>query len=107
MRVAELEDKLAKVYITEDEMKAYHKVASSLGTAPSAGAGAAAAGPVVNPQLCSIHQPCVISQCIQHCIISQCIRSQCIISQCIRECSCGPCILGGGGGGGGFGTLGG
>lgn len=31
MRVAELEDKLSKVYITEEEMKAYQKVVSLLG----------------------------------------------------------------------------
>lgn len=44
MRVAELEDKLSKVYITEDELKAYQKVVSLLGCIP----------------LCSwpIHWPC-------------------------------------------------
>jgi hypothetical protein len=31
MRVAELEDKLSKIHITEEEMKAYHKVASLVG----------------------------------------------------------------------------
>jgi hypothetical protein len=31
MRVAELEDKLSKVHITEEEMKAYHKVAALTG----------------------------------------------------------------------------
>jgi predicted molibdopterin-dependent oxidoreductase YjgC len=31
MRVAELEDKLSKVHITEEEMKAYQKVASRMG----------------------------------------------------------------------------
>ena len=31
MRVAELEDRLAKVHITEDELKAYQKVASLVG----------------------------------------------------------------------------
>ncbi len=31
MRVAELEDKIAKLHITEDEMKTYQKVASALG----------------------------------------------------------------------------
>jgi len=53
MRVAELEDKLAQLHVTEDEMKAYHKVSSLLGggggasacapCAGGAGAGAAAA----------------------------------------------------------------
>ena len=32
MRVAELEDKLAQVHITEDDLKAYHKVSSLLAT---------------------------------------------------------------------------
>ena len=31
MRVAELEDKLAQLHISEDEMKTYQKVASKLG----------------------------------------------------------------------------
>ena len=31
MRIAELEDKLSKIYITEDEFKAYQKVASLMG----------------------------------------------------------------------------
>jgi len=31
MRVAELEDKLAKMHITEEELKAYHKVSALLG----------------------------------------------------------------------------
>ena len=34
MRVAELEDKLSKVYITEEEWKAYHKVVSLQGCIP-------------------------------------------------------------------------
>ena len=36
MRVAELEDKLAKIYITEEELKAYYKVSALLGTDPVA-----------------------------------------------------------------------
>jgi hypothetical protein len=34
MRVAELEDKLSKTYITEEELKAHHKVVSLLGYTP-------------------------------------------------------------------------
>ncbi len=34
MRVAELEDKLSKVYITEEEWQAYQKVVSLLGCIP-------------------------------------------------------------------------
>jgi hypothetical protein len=36
MRVAELENKLAKIYITEEELKAYYKVSALLGTDPAA-----------------------------------------------------------------------
>jgi hypothetical protein len=43
MRVAEIEDKLAKLHVTEDEMKAYHKVAALVGAAPCASACAAGA----------------------------------------------------------------
>ena len=31
MRLAEIEDKLSQMHITEEEMKAYNKVASALG----------------------------------------------------------------------------
>jgi len=110
MRVAELEDKLSKVYITEDEMKAYQKVAAAVGSsAGNACVSAAGGAGALTPQVCSI-QPCVVAQCIRsQCIIQpHCIIQPCIIQPCIRECVCGPCILGGGGGvGGGFGTLGG
>jgi hypothetical protein len=103
MRVAELEDKLARVTVSEEEMAAAGKVAAVTSTA--------------SPATCVISQciqQCVISQCIQQCVISQCIIQHCIISNCIRqcikqcfECSCGPCLTGGGGvGGAGFGGLG-
>jgi hypothetical protein len=101
MRVAELEDKLAKVHITEEEMKAFHKVSSALGANPSAGC-------VVN---CA-------SGCISECVIRQPIINRlCIIRQCwppisIRQCTwecfeCGGGAPGGGlGSSGGFGMLG-
>lgn len=41
MRVAELEDKLAQIHITEEEMRAYHKVSNLLRGQP--------AGPVEPP----------------------------------------------------------
>ena len=100
MRVAELEDKLAKLHITEDEMKAYQKVSSALG----ASAGAASGG---IPQVCTIAQCVIRPQCIirPNCIIYNCIIHQCI-QQCINECG-GGCLPGAGGGtAGGFGTLG-
>jgi hypothetical protein len=107
MRVAELEDKMKSVHVTEDEMKAYNKVASLL-----AGGAAASAAPAV--------APAAVFQCISHCIINQCTIRNCTIInpctirpctiinpctiQCINECGGG---LPGGGLGGGFGTLGG
>lgn len=109
MRLAEIEDKLAKLHITEEEMKAYHKVSNLLGSA------------AVEPQ-----PETLAAQTAAACTISQCIVNQCIVprkinrnyarsySQCIirglcecNECSCGPCSgYGYGGGGGGFGNFG-
>lgn len=98
MRVAELEDKLAKVHVTEEELKAYHKVSAALG----ARGGAPAPG---IPQVCTIAQCIIRPNCISHCVIFNCHCIPCI--QCINECG-GGCIAGSGGaGGGGFGTLGG
>jgi hypothetical protein len=92
MRVAAIEDKLAKLHISEEEMKTYEKVASLLG-----GGGTT---PALSPQLCQ----CVVSR----------VRSvfcQCIIRPIINtECICGPCNCQAGGGfgglGGGFSTFG-
>ena len=73
MRVAELEDKLSKVHITEDEMKAYQKVSSLIGQQ---------AQPSLSPQVCVINR----------CIIANCITTACIRQPpCIYECTCGPC----------------
>ena len=104
MRVAELEDKLSKVHITEDEMKAFQKVSALIGQAPDA----AAAGPTASAS--------TIFQCITQCIVRQCtIARHCtIVRLCtiINQCQCiNECGGGGGGfnptGGGGFGSLGG
>jgi hypothetical protein len=77
MRVAELEDKLSKIHVTEDEMKAYHKVSSMVGQQ---------AQPSLSPQVC------VISRCIiANCISSTCIATSCVRQPCIYECTCGPC----------------
>ena len=117
MRVAELEDKLKSLHVTEDEMKTYHKVASLVGGGPAAAAPAVPQACVVNQ---CIHACTVVQQCIQHCVINpctvrpctivqqciqQCIIRQCIINHCINECGGGGGGLGGGGGG--FGSLGG
>jgi hypothetical protein len=104
MRVAELEDKISKVHITEDEMRTFQKVSAALGPGAGTALQCAVAQCIVQQCLQCIHQ-CIIQQCIQQCIIQQCIRAQCI-RQCINECAqCGGPI--GGGGGGGFGGLGG
>jgi hypothetical protein len=93
MRVAELEDKLAQLHISEADMATYQKVAAKLGT------GAPAA------------QPCMAAQSIQcispilnpHCII-RCIIRPIYWADCIQQCFQGG---GAGGAGGGFGGLGG
>ncbi|HEV7877091.1 hypothetical protein [Bradyrhizobium sp.] len=131
MRVAELEDKLKNLHVTEEEMKAYNKVASMMGGATSAAAPSPAAGGAVGltptPDACVINQcirACTVVQpCIQQCIVHQCtivqpctirpctIRActirQCCIQECINECIGGGGFGGGGLGGGGFGGLGG
>ena len=136
IRVAELEDKLSKVHITEEEMKTYNKVASLMGSQaalppcsiaaapppcvaaqPSASPCIAAqpsaspciaAQPSVSPCIAA-PQPCIAQTCtIFRCIIQRCIISPCIIRICVCECfECGGgCAPGPLGGGGGFGTLG-
>jgi hypothetical protein len=123
MRVAELEDKLKGLQITEEEMQAYHKVASLVGGAAGGGGSAAmAAGhAALTPVDCviaqCIRQCTVVAHCIRQCtIVSQCIRQCTIVSQCVRQCTIiSDCIneCGGGWGpvggisGGGFGSLGG
>ena len=100
MRVAELEDKLSKVHITEDEMKAYQKVSSLIGGggAPNAGCVLDCVGGCINE--CAIRACTVIRSCT--------IRACTIIRACTYECG-GGCAPGGGGfsGGSGFGGLGG
>lgn len=108
MRVAELEDKLSKIHITEDEMKAYHKVSSLIG----GGSAAATAGSGVSPAAGCVSD--CIGGCISECQIRACIIRQCtiaryctIIRACTFECG-GGCAPGGfGSSGGGFGSLGG
>jgi len=107
MRVAELEDKLAQVHITEEELKAYHKV-SALIAGQGAGTAAASCGGCISE--CGVMQPIrqpIVYQCIQ-CIIRQCIRPiirQPIIQQCYECFDCAPGPVGGqlGGQFGGFG----
>jgi hypothetical protein len=88
MRIAAIEDKLSKMHVTEEEMKAYEKVSGLMGT------GVPAASPQTAPQIIA-RQVAVPWRCIRP-----------IITVC--ECQCGPCIQGGGFGGfgGGFGGFG-
>jgi hypothetical protein len=92
MRIAAIEDKLAQLHISEDEMAAYHKVSAAMGR--SGGGAAAQQQQALSPQICSI-APCTIHP----------IRPIGPIRPIFcYECFCGPCNQGGtGGGGGGFG----
>lgn len=69
MRVAELEDKLSKIHITEEEMKAYRKVVSLLGRAPGGAPSFA----------------CMLYRCFRCFLCAPVCRPLCI---CI--CPCGP-----------------
>ena len=96
MRIAELEDKLAKLHVTDEEMRAYEKVAAMMGGGGAGGVEAAAA-PQLSPTVCSIARSRLV-----------CIVPRQIVRFCY-ECTCGPCIQGGGfggGSGGGFGGFG-
>jgi hypothetical protein len=96
MRVAELEDKLSRIHVTEEEMKAFQKVTSLLG-------GQSASGPAL---ACVIYRCFPCYPCLPPC------RPPCI---CICPCGpgfCNPCspgclpTSGFGSRGGGFGSLG-
>jgi hypothetical protein len=116
MRVAELEDKLRAMHVTEDEMKAFQKVSALMG---GGSAAAVTASPALTPancviSQCTVSQCTVVAQCIRQCtVVSQCVRQCTIVSQCVRQCivdcinECGGGLPGGPLVGGGFGTLGG
>ena len=119
MRVAELEDKLSKMHVTEEEMRAYQKVSALMG---GGGGGAGIAGGMISAGGVSPQAGCIldcVGGCINECAIRACtvIRSctiractirACTIRACTVECG-GNCDPGGGGmiGGGGFGGFGG
>jgi len=104
MRVAELEDKLAKLHVTEEEMRAYEKVSALLGgvgATPGAELNAFPATPAGPLVVCQIGRSRLV--CINRGVVPRVVRSLCY------ECTCGPCIEGGGfsgPGGGGFGNFG-
>jgi hypothetical protein len=110
MRVAELEDKLAQLHISEEEMRTYQKVASKLGTSPCQ---QCTASPCI---AASQQSPCVAAQQQQPTIASQiypiyyrCYYYRCYYYNCYYYNDCilatGP-TGGAGGGGGGFGGFG-
>jgi hypothetical protein len=114
MRISELEDKLAQVHVTEDEMRAFQKVSQLMG-------GAAAAPPVPGPGVAAgcVLDCNIVGSCWNECLIRQCtiVRQCTVVRQCtiVRQCTVLQCFECGGGcapgggpiGGGGFGTLGG
>jgi len=103
MRVAELEEKLSKIHITEEEMKAYHKVSSLVAGQPLAEAAVpASAAPQLSPQVCAVAR--AVSRSISPRGINPIINRG-IIGECF-ECSCGPCAQSGGGFSGNFGGFG-
>jgi hypothetical protein len=97
MRLAEIEDKLARLHVTEEEMRAFHKVNALLG----GGGGEAQAGQAVAPQAAAL-SPTVCT------IVPRYISRYRVINRGIAECNeCGPCAqFGGGSQGGGFGGFG-
>ena len=113
MRLAEIEDKLSQLHITEEDMKTYQKVANALGMGSGAGASAGVqAGATPSPVMPNPAIPIArgIGPISRVCIIRwvcQCI-CPCGPGFC-NECTCGPCNCSGGVGGfgGGFGGFGG
>jgi len=109
MRVAELENKLSQVHITEDDMKAFRKVASALGGGAAAAAGAGAGGTVAAGCVVDCASGCINECAIRQPIVRQpiVIRQPISIRQCTWECfECGPGQPGAGSIGG-FGQFGG
>ena len=123
MRVAELEDKLSQMHVSEEEMETYQKVAQKLGAAPCQQcatspclAAQQSAPPCVAAQQAA-QQPCVAAQQQQPCIASQQASIYPYYYRCYyypiyrpiyyNDCILGP-MSGGGpaGGGGGFGNFG-
>jgi hypothetical protein len=98
MRVAELEDKLSKIYITEEELKAYQKVAGLLS------GGQPGAGIHYGTQICWFPPCCVCRFPVPPCCVCRFPVPPC----CVCGCACLQCFSGGepGSGGGGFGSLG-
>ena len=124
MRVAELEDKLQQMHISEEDMKTFQKVASQLGTgacqqctaSPCVAAQASPCIAAQSQQPCvaaqqATQQPCVASTASISPIYYRCYYYRCYYFNCYYYNDCilaqnpaGGAIGGGGGGFGGFGT---
>jgi hypothetical protein len=95
MRLAAIEDKLARLTVTEEEMATYNKVAGL-----AAARGVASSTPALSPRVCTISP---VSNCwihIQNCWIFQPIQPI-VVNDCIQFAA-GPA-----GSGAGFSRLGG
>lgn len=114
MRVAELEDRLAQLHISEEDMQTYHKVAAKLGAAScqQCSSSPCIAAQQAQPPCVAAQQaqpPCVASQSISP-IYYRCYYYRCFYYRCYYYNDCilatGPAgdPAGGGGGFGGFGT---
>jgi len=115
MRIAALEDKLSKMNVTEEEMRAYEKVSALMGGAPQG-----APGDITSDT--GTVSACQVAVCQTTPTVCQIMRNRSIVPrsiiprQIVRFCNecgpCGPCACdinqGGGGfsGGGGFGSFG-
>jgi len=101
MRVAELEDKLSQMHITEEEMQTYQKVAQKLGAASPC---QQCSSPCVASQ--AQQQPCVASPQAIHPFYYRCYYFNCFYRPIFyQDCIPGP-LSGGGNPGGGFGGFG-
>ena len=100
MRLAEIEEKLSQLHITEEEMRTFQKVSNALGMGAGAGQAGATQFQTGASQLIPISR--TIGYC-RICIIRWNCTCICPCGPCY-ECSCGPCNCAGGGGafGGGF-----
>jgi hypothetical protein len=83
MRVAEIEDKLAKLHITEEEMRAYQKVSNLVAGQPET----PGTTNYLSPQVCTIIPRSIAVARAVYVPPRQ---------ACVAECSCGPCSYYGG-----------
>jgi hypothetical protein len=103
MRLAAIEDKLARMSVTEEEMRAYHKVSSLMASA----AGPTTPPTALSPQVCQIAHVHVFPGTVHpqnvtpQNIINQIIRPGPIVADCIQAGQVVPQT-----GVAGFGTLG-